>query len=209
MDASLVGQWTKDMLEFVQSAPWWQAALLLYFAAMIEYVFPPFPGDTVFIAGGFFAMHGVIRVDVTFAALLLGTWSGTILAWWIGKYSIENPKFRALVLKYVSSEQIQRLINLYAKYGNWLLFFNRFIPGIRGTFVIGSGIVQMPLKRVMLWSTASALLWNTLLILIGAWFAHNLDTMLAFFDTYARIIYVALALAAVFYLGRKVWNRYF
>lgn len=208
MDLNFIADWTKELVDIVQTAPWWQYALILFFAAMIEYVFPLFPGDTVFVVGGFLAMHGAIRLDVTICALLLGTWAGTTLAWSIGKFTVENQRARAFVLKYVSDEQIQKLINLYEKYGNWLLFGNRFVPGVRGTFMIASGIVQMPLRRVLFWSTLSALLWNTLLFLAGAWFANNLDSMLSFFATYARVLYILMIAALLFYISRKIWKRY-
>jgi len=207
VDLANTHEWINSLITIVRDAPQWQSGLLLLFAASAEYIFPPFPGDTVLVVGGFFAAQGAIRFDLVFAALILGTWLGTLAGWSIGHFAMRYERSRALLVRIIQPRNIEKLKNLYARRGNWILFGNRFLPGIRGTFMIAAGMVGVSLGRVLFWSTLSALLWNTLLILAGFWFGKNLDAMISFFENYTLVLYLVMAAVVLFFLIRFLWKR--
>jgi membrane protein DedA with SNARE-associated domain len=60
---------------------------------------------------------------------------------------------------------------------------------------------------VLLLGGLSAALWNALLLAVGALLVHNLADMVAFFDRYTRLAWVALALAAAALLARSLLRR--
>ena len=140
--------------------------LVVFAAAAIEYVFPPFWGDTFMIAGA--AVAGLDRRNLimVFVATLLGSCLGAMSAWWIGR------RFGRLSLRLLArSPRAQRLHaraeRLYASHGSRVLALNRFLPGARAFFLPLAGIGNMPGGRVLLWSSVSNVLYCALIAVIG------------------------------------------
>ena len=78
MNIESINEITNHLVKVVETAPAWVSAVVLFFATWIEYIFPPFPGDTILVAGGFFAARGAISLYVTFTVLVLGSTTGCI-----------------------------------------------------------------------------------------------------------------------------------
>lgn len=152
-------------LEFLAAHP--GALLIVVFAAAtIEYVFPPFWGDTLMIAGA--AVAGLDRrhLVLVFVATLLGSCLGAMTAWWMGR------RFGRLSLRLLArSPRAQRLHaraeKLYAAHGSRVLALNRFLPGARAFFLPLAGIGNMPGRRVLLWSSVSNVLYCALIAIVG------------------------------------------
>ena len=59
---------------------------LLAVAATAEYLFPPFPGDTVTLFGAFLAVAGKLNWALVWGAVTLGSGVGLTLDWWVGRW---------------------------------------------------------------------------------------------------------------------------
>jgi membrane-associated protein len=141
--------------------------LIVFGAAAIEYVFPPFWGDTLMLAGSFVAGLQPALIPRVFAAALVGSCVGAMGAWWLGR-----RLGRASLDLLRRSERAQRVAaraeRLYAAHGAPVVAFNRFLPGIRGFVVPLAGIGNMPIRRALVWSTVSNVLYCTLVVAMGA-----------------------------------------
>lgn len=154
-----------DPLAFMSAHPA-SVVIFVFAAAVLEYVFPPFWGDTVMLVGCFLA--GLDRVDAlhVFAAALLGSCLGAVAAYGIGR------RFGAASLALCSrSARARRLAETaerwHARHGSRVLALNRFLPGVRAFFLPLAGIGNMPLRRVLVWSTVSNALYCALLLSVG------------------------------------------
>ncbi len=61
------------------------APVILFGASFIEYVFPPFPGDTIVLLGAWYAVHGALSWPTAFAAVTLGAVLGAWFGWRVGR----------------------------------------------------------------------------------------------------------------------------
>ncbi len=199
MNIESINEMTNHLVKVVETAPAWLSALVLFFATWIEYVFPPFPGDTILVAGGFFAARGAISLYVTFAVLVLGSTSGCMMGWWIGHAALRYEWSRRCVLRLIKPENLENLQKMYKRYGVAILIGNRFLPGVRGVFMIASGLAKIPLRLVVICGTVSAMIWSGLLIAVGYFFSDNLESLLELMDKYTKIM---LVLLGIFFL---VW----
>src|SRR5687767_2110642 len=68
------------------------AYLVLGLATLFEYVFPPFPGDTVALFGVFLSFAAGYRWPVVYLALNTGAIVGGQLAWGFGRIFRERGK---------------------------------------------------------------------------------------------------------------------
>ncbi len=167
MDAASIEAWLLGLPVLV-------GLLVLGAAAFVEYVFPPFPGDTVVVAGAVWAVqadHGFAGVLV---AVTLGALLGTVVDWFVGRKAASQ-------LDRLSERrrgQVERLVVGFRRVGPVLLVANRFVPGVRALFFVAAGVAELKLWVVVLWSTVSAALWNGALLGLGAWVGWNLEALL-------------------------------
>jgi membrane-associated protein len=141
-------------------------ALLVFAAALLEYVFPPFWGDTIMLVGCFLA--GVDRADPVqvYAAAVLGSCLGALAAYGIGR------RFGSASLSLMSRSRrarrfADRAERWQADHGTRILAVNRFLPGVRAFFLPLAGIAGMPLRTVAVWSTVSNVAYCGLLLGVG------------------------------------------
>jgi len=165
-------------VDWLGTLPLWLLLLALFGGALIEYVFPPFPGDFVVVVGAVAAGVGERPLVPVFVAVTLGAVLGTAVDWWVGTRAAGSlhklsPKRRRTV---------ERLVRGFRRVGPVLLVLNRFAPGIRALFFVAAGVAGLGLGPVVAWSTLSATVWNVLLIGIGLQVGWHVDKVLAWLE---------------------------
>ncbi len=183
------------------------APLVLFFAASIEYLVPPFPGDALLVLAAWYAARGELSWPATFLFVTAGSLVGSAINYRIGVWLAPRVNRRAAEGGHPFAEKLARFEVSYRRWGGWLLVFNRFMPGIRAFLFVAAGAAGIPLRRVLLLGGISAVVWNGLLLAAGAFVARNLDELLRLFDTYTRFASAALAAAALVLLARYLWRR--
>src|SRR5512139_2572914 len=75
------------------TGPW--VPLLLFGAAFIEYVIPPFPGDLLVVLGAWYAVHGDLPWPVVYGAVtagaVVGAWVDHQAGIWLGAKLEHSP----------------------------------------------------------------------------------------------------------------------
>jgi membrane-associated protein len=194
VDAQAAAVWLSDLMARTGPA----APLLLFCAAFVEYVFPPFPGDALVALGAWYATHGKLSWPVTFAAVTAGAIAGAAVDYAAGRWLGARIEARAAAgkLERVRAERIARFERSYRRWGGLLLVANRFLPGIRPFFFLAAGASRIPLWEVLLFGGISAALWNALLLAAGAYLARNLEDLLELLARYTTGVSLAVAIGA-------------
>lgn len=183
------------------------APAILFLGSLVEYVFPPFPGDTLVVLGAWYAVNGKISWPVAF----LATTSGAVLGAWIDYRvgvslgaALERGAARRGLL---TLEHVRRVESGYARWGTWFLIANRFLPGVRAFLFVGAGAARLPVGKVLLWGGLSAAAWNALLLLVGAFLVKNLDEFMGLLERYTAAAWTAMAAVAALLAARFVIAR--
>jgi membrane protein DedA with SNARE-associated domain len=184
------------------------AYLILAVAALLEYVVPPFPGDSVVLLGGVYAVRGEHPWWGVFAAVLVGSVLGAACNYWLGtqvaKRFERDPTRSFLGLTHARLQQLQDRMRLR---GGWLLLVNRFLPGIRGAVFIAAGASRMPIRRCLLLGALSATAHSGLVLWAGYAVGGNLERLTALMVRYQRYVLVALGVLVAFFLVRALLRR--
>jgi membrane protein DedA with SNARE-associated domain len=184
------------------------AYLLLFLAALIEYVFPPFPGDTLVLLGGVYAVRGEKPLWLVFVAITLGSVVGSMVDYWMGKrlaLRIErHPTSRGWG---VTAQKLHEMQERMRHRGTWLLVVNRFLPAVRALIFMAAGASGLPFKRTVLLGALSACGWNALLMGVGFAVGGNADALEVWVRRYYRGAWLVLAVVAVAWLLRTWWKR--
>jgi membrane-associated protein len=188
-----------------QTGAW--APALLFGAAFIEHVFPPFPGDLLVVLGAWYAVQGVLSWPVVFVAVTAGSVAGAWVDHRVGAWLGRRLEQSTAAGRWLSREQLGRFEAAYRRWGAWLLVFNRFFPGVRGFLFLAAGASGIPLSRTLLLGGLSAAAWNGLLLGAGALVANNLEDLVSLVDRYTRAAGLLIAVALVVALARLIWMR--
>jgi membrane-associated protein len=183
------------------------APLVLVLGSLVEYVFPPFPGDTLVLLGAWYAVHGELSWPVTFLSVTLGAIAGAWIDYQVGAALGRRLDRSAERRGPLTADRLHRVEQGYRRYGVWFLVANRFLPGVRAFLFLAAGASGMPMSRVLLYGGISAAVWNALLLVAGAYLVRNLDEMVQLLERYTNTAWVVIAVAAVLLLLRALWLR--
>ena len=201
----------ETLRQLVQALGPWGLPLLAV-AATAEYLFPPFPGDTVTIFGAFLAVAGKLNWALVWVAVTTGSGVGLALDWWVGRWigarrhRLPDEAHRRWY-HLLSQERLARFELRYRRYGDPLILANRFLPALRAFVFLAAGAADIPLPRVLALGLVSAGLWNGLLLVAGWALGANLDALEKLFAGYSQIAWGVLGLLGVILVVRVVVSR--
>jgi len=178
------------------------APAILFLGSLVEYVFPPFPGDTLVVLGAWYAVNGKISWPLAFVAVTSGAVVGAWIDYRIGVALGAALERGAMRRGPITLEHVRRVEAGYARFGAWFLLANRFLPGIRAFLFVGAGAARLPLGKVLLWGGISAAAWNALLLLVGAYLASNLSELVDWLERYTALAWMVMAVVAALLLVR-------
>ncbi len=159
-------------------------------AAAIEYIVPPFPGDSITLLGGVLVSAFHWNLFLIFASVMLGSVLGSLAAYALGK------RLAAKATK-SSDSKLMRLVARFETNGTWLLLINRFLPGIRPFFFVAAGMTGLSIRRVALLSSISAALWNAAIMAAGIAVGDNLERLEELLLTYSKIAWILLTVVVI------------
>ncbi len=186
------------------------ALAVLGLSAGIEYVFPPFPGDTVTLLGAVLAVTGEVRPAAVWAVVTAGSAAGMLLNYGAGRL-LRHRGTRLLKEETapwwmpIRRRHLDRFERRYHRYGPWLILGNRFLPTFRAILFVAAGLTGLPLGRTFVLGLLSAMAWNGLIILAGYLVGANLEALETLFHRYNLVVWVLLGLAAG--VAAVVWWR--
>lgn len=191
-------------LDWLASVPPWLAALVLFASSILEYVFPPFPGDTVTLAGAMLVPIAGTPLWLVFGAVTAGSLAGSMLVFFLGEWLY---RWQGRHLHEKSHHAFDALAARFRRHGAAYVALNRFLPGVRSFFFVAAGVARLPWWKVAAWSLVSLVAWNALIVAAGLAVGANVQRLEALFRQYTAIVWVALAVLAVGLLVRWAWRR--
>jgi membrane protein DedA with SNARE-associated domain len=183
---------------------------LIYFAvfgiAFIENIFPPFPSDVIVAFSGALAAVTNISLPLVIVFAVIGSTTGFVTMYFIGKYAGDKI-LEVGKIKFISPEAVFTVERWFQKYGYWLIVANRFLAGTRAIISFFAGMSEMNLKKTIILSAVSSLIWNLILIFVGFYVGHNLNKISYYITTYNKVVFAIILAVAVFYILRFFIKR--
>ncbi len=143
------------IIQWVGPQHLWLAFGVIFMAGMLEYLFPPVPGDSTMLFGFFLVGRGDLSLWLAFSAAFAGSSAGALLAYRIG-YRLGGRYF--FLRRSARTGPVSRTLERwFDRYGARILVVNRFLPGIRAFFLFMAGMRRLPLGQSLLYATVSNL----------------------------------------------------
>lgn len=139
----------------------------------------PIPEDITLVAGGVISGLGHANVHMMFLVGMVGVLLGDGVMFAIGRiYGERVLQFRPIA-RILTPERFAGVQEKFSRYGHWVLFVARFLPGLRSPIFITAGMTRrVPYWRFLLMDGFAALISVPVWVYLGYFGAANLDWLM-------------------------------
>ena len=197
-------EWIKGLVE--QFGYWG-----VFFLIAIENVFPPIPSEVILTFSGFLTYSTNLTVFGVVLVSTAGSVIGAVILYGIGLL-LDVERLEKIIDKYgkvlrLTKEDIYKADAWFDKYGIWTVLFCRVIPLVRSLISIPAGMSNMNFGLFLLFTTIGTLVWNTILVNVGASVGSNWHQIVEYMDVFSNVVYAILGLlfilAIVWYIRKR------
>ena len=173
----------------------------------LESSFFPFPSEVVVIPAGYLASQGEMNLGLVIIAGTFGSVLGALF-----NYYLAVTLGRAVLLKhgryfFIDEKKFAKVEKFLRDHGEFGTFIGRLIPVVRQYISFPAGLVRMNKARFTLFTAAGAMLWMTVLALIGYVLGENEDLVAQASQEAIFWMLVFVAVASIIYWKWKHMNR--
>ena len=173
----------------------------IFLLIMLENIFPPIPSEVILTFGGYMTT----QTDMTALGVIListaGSVVGALILYGIGQF-LDVARLEKIVDRWgrvlrLTRKDIHKADAWFDKYGIWTVLFCRLVPLIRSLISIPAGMANMKFGLFLLFTTVGTLIWNTILVSVGAAVGDNWESIVGVMDVYSNVAYVLIAIAGL------------
>ena len=176
----------------------------VFLLILLENIFPPIPSEVILTLGGFMTTTTTMTKFGVIIASTLGSVIGAAILYGIGTL-LDVERLEKIVGKYgkylrLTIKDIHKADAWFDKYGVWAVFFGRLVPLVRSLISIPAGMSNMKFGLFLLFTTLGTLIWNTVLVSVGAAVGDNWHEIVGYMDIYSNVAYAIIAIVGIVFL---------
>ncbi|MBA9025930.1 MULTISPECIES: DedA family protein [Bacillaceae] len=177
----------------------------------LENIFPPIPSEVILTFGGFMTTTSTMSIFGVIAVSTIGSVVGAIVLYGIGLL-IDVNRLEKIVDKWghilrLTSKDINKANAWFHKFGVWAVFLGRLVPLVRSLISIPAGMAHMNFGVFLLFTTVGSLIWNSILVCVGAAVGDSWGTIVGYMDTYSNMVLLLLVVLFVVFILLFIKNR--
>lgn len=153
---------------------------------------------------GYLTSIGQLHLLLTYLSALLGSVCGITISYILG-IKLGYPFLQRYGKKmFITPRRLRTTQKLFHKYGNWLLFFGYFIPGVRHVTAYIAGISKLNYMRFALFAYVGAVVWCATFIGLGHFLGENWEIVFTIVDKYGMYLLMIVVPIVILWIG-WVW----
>jgi membrane protein DedA with SNARE-associated domain len=167
----------------------------------------PVPEDITLVSGGVISYFGKTNVHIMLLVGMVGVLAGdtiVFLAGYLGGKKILQWK---IIAKYITEERYTKVQEKFEKYGKWVVFMARFMPGLRTPIFLVAGVSKkVSFLRFFTMDFLAAIISVPVWVYLGYYGANNFETLLSWVHQGQIFFLVLLGIgitALVYYMFQK------
>ena len=176
----------------------------------VENIFPPIPSEVILTFSGFLTTYTQLNVWGVILAATIGAVVGAIILYYVGRL-LTNEKLMNVLdgrvgkLLHFNKEDVQGALDWFNRKGKRSVFFCRCVPIMRSMISIPAGMARMNMGTFMLMTVIGTIIWNTILVYLGAFAGASWGLVTKYVDVYKNwvIAVLAIVILIIFLIVRK------
>ncbi|MBI2603578.1 MAG: DedA family protein [Deltaproteobacteria bacterium] len=165
-----------ELLNFLE--PYEHLAYIIMFLILLACGFGlPLPEDVILVTGGILASRDVTDFRTTVLVTMAGVLIGDGIIYMIGRKvgpHIKETKFFRFIM---TEKRDERITYWFSRYHEKVIFFARFMPGLRMPLFLTAGIYRVPAWKFFALDGSAAIISVPLWIWVGYIFGENLEIL--------------------------------
>lgn len=158
----------------------------------------PVPEDVTLVTGGVIAGLGYADVHTMFAVGMAGVLIGDGMVFGLGRLQGAMVMRWRPVQRVMTPDRFAATQGAFAKYGRWVMFVARFLPGLRTPVFLSAGITKrVSVPTWFLMDGVAALISVPIWVYLGYFGARNWDWMFSILHRFQYGIFALLGIGAV------------
>lgn len=176
----------------------------IMFLIALENIFPPIPSEVILTFGGFMTTTSNLSIIGVVLSSTAGSVLGAIILYIIG-LQLDVERIDKIVTRWghilrITMKDVNKADAWFDKYGPLTVFICRFVPLIRSLISIPAGMSNMNFVIFLIFTTFGTLMWNIILVWLGASLGSSWDVIVEYMDVYSNVVYTFLFLVVIFLL---------
>ncbi|MES1042584.1 DedA family protein [Peribacillus simplex] len=176
----------------------------IFLLIALENIFPPIPSEVILTFGGFMTTTSNLTIVGVVLTSTLGSVAGAVVLYGIGLL-LDVKRIEKFVDKWghifrLTISDVHKANRWFDKYGAWTVFFCRLVPLIRSLISIPAGMSHMNFWLFLLFTTAGTLIWNVILVNIGAAVGSSWGNIVGYMDIYSNVVYAIFILLFILFI---------
>ncbi len=168
----------------------------------------PLPEEVPILTSAILAASGTLEPWPALAALMFGVMAGDSAMFWLGKRWGAQVLEHRMARRMLTPERVVMIAAYFKKYGAWIIFAARFLPGLRAPLFLTSGSMKVRFWVFFAMDGAAALLSIPTSFWLAYYFTDRLESVLKVKDT---VQYWAFGALVVFVgsglLVKYLWKK--
>jgi membrane protein DedA with SNARE-associated domain len=203
----ILGELTNFIINLVSSAGYPG----IVFAMAAENLFPPIPSEAVMPLAGYLTTTGRFNLFLTIGFGTLGSLVGAVVLYYVGVWVGEH-RLREFLNRYgrffmTTSKELDAAESWFEKHGEKSVLLCRMVPIVRSIISIPAGLVRMPLKRFMIFTTIGTTTWTAFLTIVGVVLGENWEKVGPLMSRFDFVVIGGLGVLVLYYVFRKMSKR--
>ncbi len=183
----------------------------LYLVMFLENVFPPIPSEVVLPLAGSLTLTGKFTIPLITLVGMLGSLTGAFLFYGLGKWLGES-RVRQLMAKFgkyalLSTDDLDRSLEWFDKYDDWVIFFSRMVPIVRSLISIPAGIASMSFTKFCFYTILGTALWSFVLSFGGRLLGEQWPLIADFINTYQNVVLVLVVVCVIIFVAYRLIKK--
>lgn len=180
----------------------------VFVAMVVESCLIPIPSEVTMPLAGALSAQGQMNVWVASFVGAMGNVVGSLMAYGIG-YKVPESAILGFIRRWgkwflLSEDEYEKSKGYLFKYGNWVSFFSRLLPGVRTVVSLPAGVARLKLTPFVVWTFLGSFLWCLVLTWAGYLLGENWDSL----EKYFKKFEIAIVVVGVVFIGLYVWNHF-
>ncbi len=200
-----------EILNFLNAHP--EYAYITIFGILLACGFGlPVPEDITLVAGGILTSQGVVTFWEVLIISMLGVLIGDGIIFTFGRVGGEKVKNSRLFRRFLTAKREETVQRWYKTHGEKVIFFARFMPGLRMPLFLTAGIFKVPTWKFLTLDGFAALISVPVWIWVGDLFGQNLGVLdhkikQMQMGLYSILLLVGLSFFIYWYVKKKILGK--
>lgn len=170
----------------------------------LENIFPPIPSEVILTFSGFLTTTSDVTIMGVIIFSTIGSVIGAIILFGIGRL-LDVEKLEKIVNRWghvlrLTQKDVQKADAWFRKIGVWAVLIGRLVPIVRSLISIPAGMARMNFGIFLFFTTIGSLIWNSVLVSIGATLGSSWNTILEYVDIYSNVVFILLAILFLMFI---------